>query len=431
MSTRSEIFDNFIKIAKEKGLVSNSEAEHTEQNTKNPRWDSLDISDIGALYNVKPDQSKNMDYDHNIMEIAHPNSVVIAPSYDKLNGLVENDIERQNILMHILYKEPESGSPNQGMYPMRPTLLYPTPKYAEKDLIMSLVRVANDMDNKKQDQLRILADVCLNQMHQGFHKRALLPLLIGIASLLGVIYLQQHLDDADQGLGPNYVRLQDELSDLMSADITLGVGHQYDNQLKQDVADLQARLGKFWENYEKILPLIRNLEKPKDAQETIQLAQTPQAQTVMQAYQDLRKEAFDLYTYLDATEKNFSNPDYKAEHTQKGGVTSVIDSIPFLHGGKTSLTADDFDDVINAIPPFRASVKRLLDTLASAHDFATKIQADLSSSQSKTQSELGRDAFTTPPSASKGKTVQDIDNETSTLNKMFEGIKDFVPGLGQ
>src|SRR5580698_958921 len=112
----SEVFDNFIKIAMEKGLVSKAEAERTEKNTKSPRWDSLDISAIEALYGVKPNLPKDMEYEHNIMEDAHPNSVVIAPSYDKLNGLVENNNELQAILMHIIYKEPEMGSPNQGKY---------------------------------------------------------------------------------------------------------------------------------------------------------------------------------------------------------------------------------------------------------------------------------------------------------------------------
>ena len=39
--SRSEVFDNFLKIATEKGLVSKAEAEHTEKNTDNPRWDSF------------------------------------------------------------------------------------------------------------------------------------------------------------------------------------------------------------------------------------------------------------------------------------------------------------------------------------------------------------------------------------------------------
>src|ERR1700721_2916554 len=143
MSQSSEVFDEFLKAAIEKGLVP--KAEHTAKNTKSPRWDSLDISAIEALYGVKPDAPKEMDYEHNIAEIAHPNSLVISPSYDKLNGLVPNVNEAQNIAMHILFKEPEIGSTNQKRYPMNPAMIYPNvmgnvAKRAHKDLLLSLVR---------------------------------------------------------------------------------------------------------------------------------------------------------------------------------------------------------------------------------------------------------------------------------------------------
>ena len=72
----------FVKVAQEKGIVSSKD-----------------------LYEVKPKASDDMTYKNNIMEIAHPNSLVIAPAYDKINGLVENNIERQNILLNIVNKE--------------------------------------------------------------------------------------------------------------------------------------------------------------------------------------------------------------------------------------------------------------------------------------------------------------------------------------
>jgi hypothetical protein len=429
--SNSEVFDEFIKIAMKKGLVSEGEhAEHTEQNTKNPRWDSLDISAIEALYGVKPDQSKDMDYEHNIMEVAHPNAVVVSPSYDKLNGLVENNNELQNILMHILYKEPESGSPNQGIYPMRPTLLYPNPKYASKNLMLALVRVANDMDNKDKDDLRVLADKCLEQIHDGFQKQAFLPWIIGAAVVLGAIYLQQHLDDVDQGIKQNYMRLQSELQDFQQADTTLGFGHKYDDTLKHDVMMLQSSLNEFWTAYSKALPLIQEMERPTNAQDLIQKTQNSDTMTVMQAYETLRGEVEKIFPYLYKTQQNFTNPDYKAEHTaEKGAITGLLDSVPFLHGGKSSLTADDFDDVINAIGPFMASVKRLLDLFAKAKNVQDKISADLAASTGKTQSFLGPDTFKNPSDVTpKEKTVEDIDQESSGIGDMLSKI---MPNLGR
>ena len=430
--SRSDVFDEFIKIAVEKGLVSEGEAEHTEQNTKRPRWDSLDISAIEALYGVKPDRPKDMDYEHNIMENAHPSAVVIAPAYDKLNGLVENNNELQAILMHIVYKSPESGSPNQSMYPQQPTLLYPTPKYASKDLMMTLVRVANDMDNRNKEELRLLADTCLEQMSQGIKKQAFLPWIIGAASVLAMVYMQQHLDDVDQGLKQDYSRLQGELQDFQKADTTLGFGHKYDAALKHDVMTLQETLNEFWTAYSQSLPLIQRMEKPVNAQDLMQKSQDANTMSAMQAYETLRGEVEKLYPYLDKVEQNFSNPDYKSEHTvEKGAITNLMDSVPFLHGGKSSLTADDFDDVVNAIGPFKSAVKRLLDTFAKAKDVQGKIATDVANSVSNTNSQLGPDPFKNPAATeNKEKTVQDLDHESSGIGESLKGLTDLIPGLG-
>ena len=435
---RSEVFDNFIKIATEKGFVSTSEAEHTEKNTKNPRWDSLDISAIEALYGVKPDAPKDMDYENNIAEVAHPNSVVISPSYDKLNGLVENINERQNILLHILYKEPEVGSHTQKKYPLNPSLIYPNTlgnvaKRAYQNLILSLVRVGNDMDNKEKDDLRVLADTCLSQLHlQGFKKQAIIPWLIGASLILAVTYMQQHLDDTDQGLKQNYNKLQSELQDFANASTSLGFGHEYDMSLKSQISQLQSLLNEFWSAYSAAMPVLLELEKPRNAQDLAQQAMAPQTKNLEQAYEVLRDEAAKLYPYLNKFQQNFSNPDFKAEHTaDKGTFTSLLDKVPFLHGGKSSLIADDFDDVINAIGPFKASVKRLLDVLSQAAQHKDAIQEDVDSNIAKTKSELGQDPFQNPaPSKQESKSVKDIDDEASGLDQAFQNLKNLIPGMG-
>ena len=79
--------------------------------------------------------------------MAHPNAAVVSPSHDKLNGLVENINERQNILLNIVNK------------PVNGLNLYH--KYAEEELIKSLIRTANHMDNLNQEDLRVLADDCI------------------------------------------------------------------------------------------------------------------------------------------------------------------------------------------------------------------------------------------------------------------------------
>lgn len=158
----SDIFNDYAKIAEEMGLVSLSEDEEKSKSDKPketakmrkykkspyPRMGSDDISTIEALYNVKPDNS--IEYENNIMEAAHKTPVVIAPAYDRLNALVENNIERNNIMCNIALK-PNNGNTTQH-------------RYAEKDLLMQLVRVANDMDNSGNDELRSLADECIAKL---------------------------------------------------------------------------------------------------------------------------------------------------------------------------------------------------------------------------------------------------------------------------
>lgn len=150
---RSNIFDEYAKIASEKGLVKLSEESAALKKYKDdayPRVGSDDISTIEALYGVKSDSP--IKYKHNIMEAAHPKAVVIAPSYDKLNGLVENEIERQNIDLNIATRSTTGKNVTQG------------PKYARKNLMLQLVRIANDMDNQDVDELRALADNCIENL---------------------------------------------------------------------------------------------------------------------------------------------------------------------------------------------------------------------------------------------------------------------------
>lgn len=148
--TDSDIFNSYIELAEKKGLVSLAEEDADDSKQaldKNPRADSLSKEEISKLYNVKPDAPKGMDYDRNIGQLAHKTPVVIGPSYDKLNALVESDNERQDILLRIVDK--------------RTNGLLTQHKYAQDEMVRSLVRIANEMDNRNESELCALADECL------------------------------------------------------------------------------------------------------------------------------------------------------------------------------------------------------------------------------------------------------------------------------
>lgn len=149
----SDIFDAYAKLALERGLIKNSEESKELKRYKDdeyPRAGSDTEEVIKALYGIKPDSS--IKYKNNIMEAAHPEKVILTPAYDRINALIENNIERQKIMINITQK-PVNGHLTQH-------------KYAQQDLALALTKVANDMDNQDMDELRLLADACLDQLYK-------------------------------------------------------------------------------------------------------------------------------------------------------------------------------------------------------------------------------------------------------------------------
>lgn len=155
----SDIFNAYVKIAEEQGLVSPVKEETVQpeapkesaklkryKKSPNPRAGSDTIETIEALYGVKPNNS--IQYEENIMQAAHPRAVVIAPAHDKMNALVENNIEQNNIMCNITMRVPTGDG-------------HSFRTYASNELLMQLIRVANDMDNMGQDELCKLADECI------------------------------------------------------------------------------------------------------------------------------------------------------------------------------------------------------------------------------------------------------------------------------
>jgi hypothetical protein len=388
--SNSEIFDSFIKIAQEKGMISEDAPEKAKKKLeKDHRADSLDISAIEALYGVKPDRPKDMDYKRNIIEDAHPNSVVISPSYDKLNGLVENDQERQDIILHILEKTPNGHLTHH--------------KYAEKELILSLVRLGNALDLQKQDELRALADTCLDQVaHKDLKKEAwVLPVVIGVAAALGALYVQQHMSFINEGFQKNHEKLIGEIDDLVNSNSDWGVGYQYTGDFRSMVTDFRAKLMSFYMLYQKIMPIIKDLEKPRTAQELLELAQKPETDTVIKAYRAFRAAADNMLPYITTIEKDFSSESYKARQVEdKGWMTSLVDKMQVFHGGK-GLVADDFDDVVRAIAPYKKSIAEMMDVLKRAESLEKSAKDQIQQASFQSQKDFGSDIGTPGTSSSK------------------------------
>lgn len=192
---RSEIFENYAKIAIEKGLIDNKIIATAEAMTQEDKYkDSEYKKNIEQLYHVKLD-NKDM------IDLAHPKSVIVGPAYDKTNALFENLKERHNIMVGIVNKMP--GSDNIGH------------KYASahNDLLSELIKIGYSMDNKKIDNLRILADSCSDRIVK---KSQLFELGIagGVAAVLALIAIINHTTPSDQGVYDNCEKALVELSEL-------------------------------------------------------------------------------------------------------------------------------------------------------------------------------------------------------------------------
>jgi hypothetical protein len=375
---KSEIFESFVKIAQERGLVSQAEKpEHTETDFSetNPRFDSLTIEQISKLYNTKPEQPKDMEYKRNIIEDAHPDPVVISPSYDKLNGLVENENEGQNIRIRIVMKTPDGHLINR--------------KYARKNLLLSLVRVGNELDARNNDELRKLADACLEQMSQkkSLEKTAWVQIaVIAVAVVIGAVYAKQHLRFHSDGWQADYGKAMAEIDDLLNSNTNFEVGYSYTPAFIQTLNQLKTELNKLNSAVMKAIPILDKMQTPKNAEELKKMIDEPETKDAVKAVQDLQAQMTSSYPFINTVINSFGNEAYKQRAiAQKGLLSSVVDSAEFLHGGG-GLVADDFDDVKHALQTLKVDLSNLGKIMQGVESIKQKAEQDLTNSQSEVSS---------------------------------------------
>ena len=362
-------------------MISNDSSDSKKKLEQTGRADSLDLKAIESLYGNKPKTSKDMEYKKNIIEVAHPDSKVVAPSYDKLNGLVENENERQNINLHIVQKMPD------GLLTKR--------KYAEQQLLLSLVRVGNDLDNRNQDQLRALADTCLEQVstRSSLKKKAQFdPVTLSIGAtvaVLGGIYLKQHMRFISDGMEKDHDKLIAEIDDLLNASVTLGVGYQYKPEFLDMLRKFRQKIEDHYAVYQKLSPMLDSMQKPRDADELRELQNKPETAKMIAAYNAFYESTKKIMPMITAVQKNFSNEMYKQRQIEDSGfLSSLVDKTQILHGGY-GLVADDFDDVNHALQTYVIDITNVSKAFAGVENYKQKLQQDLESSVAQTNTFTG------------------------------------------
>lgn len=204
---RSEVFENYINIMSEKGFVE----KEAEAMTRVEKENSSEYRDtIKALYGL---DIKLNDSNKSIVEQAHPEKVIIAPSYDRVNGLVENIQERHDIMTGIVTKAP-NGNLTQR-------------RYAQKELLDELVRLGFALDNAGEEELSKLADECSVKLgaemndnevikKEAFAWAAALPFVLkAVPLIIGALAVKQHvIGTFSQGVVPDTEKAITELQNL-------------------------------------------------------------------------------------------------------------------------------------------------------------------------------------------------------------------------
>lgn len=348
---RSQIFDEYAKLAEERGLVSNAEGEKEKSKA---RRGSDDISTIEALYGVKPEGN---DTKH-IMEQAHPDSLVLAPSYDKLNGLVENNIERHTIMVNIVGRNPD-GFSNQK-------------KYAEASLLRELVCIANDLDNHGHDDLRLLADECIAELsgQKKIVKEALAPLAIagivaGCAAVLGGIYLVSHMDDANRGLAINCDNAIAQVDSFLTDNGSGFFGTTFSGKVKGEFLTFLKKLKSDLLIVKKAIAeyatIKSDIQMPRTTKDLKQMGANKGAiaQQKMNAFKAVLE---DIGPEILQVIERFHDEGYKHEQYEEESALSRYTGRlgDMLYGGK-GVVNDKFDKVRQALAPLAESMKASLD----------------------------------------------------------------------
>ncbi len=394
---RSEIADDFFKTLERDGVVK----------TAYPVLDSEETERIADLYNTRY-EGQPEDYD--ITGIAHPNAVIIAPSYDKINGLFENNLERNNIMTNLALNMP-TGS------------LLANTKYASKELTMELVRIANQMDSSDNEEIFKLADACLLQLDavdkKKLKKEAIAPLAIAgiIAATLGGAWLYAHLDDADNGLLANCDNAITQLKDLQE---TSWYEAEIDEQVKSTADSLIKNITILKNEAQTFLNVTSDIDKPRDLDDLKKNLAKFEAQasehgdSVSAALDRFRKIFSKVAPMISQAIENFSSAAYQKNHQKNTWFGDIAGRAGDLLHGRWGLVANDFISAVNALNPLKASLQEVARGTFSVDQVIAKYKKKIEEAESASKPQENTPAPaspTAPTNQPKTKSISDSARE--------------------
>lgn len=254
----SDIFNEFAKICVDKGIIKEAE-KHEPAETKSDK-----ISNIQLLYGVKPDSI----YKKDLLDEAHPEPVVLYRTHDKLNGLVENLKERQNVMVGISQK-PNTGKQTHQVYVK-----------ANKELMDQVIKVAMIGAQNNDADLMRFSQLCADRIEKRANPWVIAGVVAGVAAIVGVIASQNY--SVQQGLLGDIAQLKVEMEEATS---------KYP-QIGQEVAELMPEIDRLHDLCSAAisLPSPKTRNKKQLAQFGAKLKQSVQFQKSKKAWVEFKQQ---------------------------------------------------------------------------------------------------------------------------------------------
>lgn len=314
------------------------------------RVDSLSAERISKLYNLDVNKKGR-----NITEEAHPDILAAFDSYDKLNGVLKNDNQKQDITINILLQK-QTGA------------LFSQKLASEARLINSLVKTASYLDHA-DPVLAMYCDKILVEFDNSLKKKAAAPAIaagfIIPAMIVGLMYWQQHSSAANLGLLENVKRMGKEIDDIIN-DKAFITGRDYNESFRKTLISCKNNLSK-------ILVLFRELKTkltahtfPENGEQLLATSKDIASQEIVSKFTEFKNLSTAMINYLENLKENIKDEDMKSmQVSNKGFLTDLIDRTKILSGGK-GFIKDDIDDVSACIDPIIDSLNKTLEIMDQA-----------------------------------------------------------------
>jgi hypothetical protein len=200
----NEIFNEYARLMIESGTLVSEAGDPTTRETVKEWSEETKLKDkeyrenIEILYGVRPNGDADKGKDDgfaSILDEAHPMPLILCPSYDRVNGLVENLKERQDIMVGLV---------------MKPQQAKQTQRRIAQLLQSELTSIAFQTDTEeRQTALSKLADDCAERLEK--KAQWVQVAMYGIPAILGLIALVQNVNILDQGVVADAAKAMDAL----------------------------------------------------------------------------------------------------------------------------------------------------------------------------------------------------------------------------